>query len=166
MKKPNLIENVVDLGYDKSNTNQPFTIAFCYPRSGPIVIKGVHSKVRRAMEIMINGTYHYKVTHWRHGYSRGYWAAKPADNLNVELKFIYHSNVPEKRFELVGKANKVSFLISRFNKVPRNYIAEFDVLEEIIRQNTPYVLPEEAREYSSIYGVTVQEFERWGGLDD
>ena len=124
---PERLENVIDLGYDQEMTKEPFTMAFCYPKSGAILIKGPLDAVKGYMEDNLVGIYHYRLSHWRRGRKRGRWYIEnPNDNL---LSFKETKKGGIKKYHLMFKNVGVDKIVVTFESMPHNYIEEFDFFQ-------------------------------------
>jgi hypothetical protein len=62
--------------YSEYGGSQPWAIAFCYPASGPVVVKGMSKQVYDYVNTLPPATVCY--THWKHGKSCGYWSLNQA----------------------------------------------------------------------------------------
>ena len=120
---PEKIDNVVDLEYTKNTTTKPFTMAFAFPRSGPILIKGALNEVLEYMEKNLEGVYHYRISHWRKGQKRGKWYVMSS---NENLFFREEKKGKSKSYILVFKQFGKDITVETFNNIPHEYISNFD----------------------------------------
>jgi hypothetical protein len=106
--------------------SQPFTMTFCYPKSGPVVVKGMRGEVDKYVNTKISPC-HYFRSNWMKGKSRGYW------HFNVKNAFLHLSKYKDKhqRYELTIFGEDDKLLINKWlRRVPQHYLKELDLLEE------------------------------------
>lgn len=121
------LENVIDLGYNQEQTKEPFTMCFAYPKSGPILIKGPLDAVKQYMEDNLEGIYHYRLAHWRRGRVRGRWHIQnPNDD---SLSFKESKKGGTKKYNLMFKNFGIDKLVTSFEKMPHDYIEDFDLFQ-------------------------------------
>ena len=121
------LDNVVDLGYDKSQIKEPFSMAFCYPKDGPVLIKGARNSVLEYMENHLKGIYHYRLAHWRRGNKRGSWYInKPKDLL---LALVEVRSDSTKKYELHYTEFGSIITVATFDEIPHEYITDFDLFQ-------------------------------------
>jgi hypothetical protein len=121
------LENVVDLNYDQENTKEPFTMAFVYPRSGSMLIKGALDSVLEYMNENLTGIYHYRLSHWRRGRKRGKWYIQcPSD---IDLSFKETKRGKSKTYSLIFKQFGKDVIVNTFDSVPHEYIKDFELFE-------------------------------------
>ena len=125
--EPARLENVVDLGYDQEQTSEPFTMSFCYPRSGPILIKGALDIVLEYMKDNLEGIYHYRLSHWRRGRKRGRWYIQSPPDADLSFKEIKRGN--SKTYNLIFKQFGSDITVDSFESIPHEYIESFDLFQ-------------------------------------
>jgi hypothetical protein len=121
------LENVIDLGYDQEHTDQPFTMAFAYPKSGPILIKGAFESVLEYMENNLVGVYHYRLSHWRKGNKRGRWFVHAQPDTPLIFKEVKRNRV--KVYNLIFKQFGKDIVVETFETIPHEYIENFDLFQ-------------------------------------
>jgi hypothetical protein len=122
-----IVKNVVDLGYSKEQIKEPFTIAFCYPKSGPVLVKGSLSSVKGYLLENIKGIYHYRLSHWRKGKKRGKWyVSAPPDN---RLSFKETRRDGSKKYNLIFRQFGRDITVETFESIPHKYIENFDLFQ-------------------------------------
>lgn len=111
----------VDLGSDKL----PYTIAFAFPRAGPIVVKGSLKEVQDYIwnELTIC---HYKITYWdnRRKINENWYINNNDWNIVYEL---YDSG--KKRY-IVTLEERQMFA---FRRLPKHFIEELSCFEKTLR---------------------------------
>lgn len=120
------MENVVDLEYDQTQTNEAFTMAFCYPKSGPILIKGALDTVLKYMKENLNGVYHYRLSHWRKGRKRGKWYIQSEIE---KLSFKESRKGGSRTYNLIFNQFGFDVIIETFKTIPHEYINNFDLFQ-------------------------------------
>jgi len=103
----------------------PWAMAFCYPKTGPICIKGLTDVVHEAVKGL--GPCHYRMTWWQEGVSRGIWLInhpKMTLTRNVENGRDIHRLT---KFDATG-----CLWIKKLRRVPGHYLVEFDESTEAI----------------------------------
>lgn len=123
---PGKIDNVVDLEYTKNTTTEPFTMAFCFPRSGPVLVKGALDEVMEYMEKNLEGVYHYRISHWRKGQKRGKWHVQSSEE---KLFFREEKRGKNKTYTLTFRQFGKDITVETFNTIPHEYIASFDLFQ-------------------------------------
>lgn len=121
------LKNVVDLGYDQEKTSEPFTMAFVYPKSGAILIKGSLDVVLEYMTKNLTGIYHYRLSHWRHGRKRGKWYIKSPNDIDLSFKEIKKGK--NKTYQLIFKQFGKDITVETFDFMPHKYIKSFELFE-------------------------------------
>ncbi len=104
--------------------SQPYTMAFCYPKSGPILIKGMGEEVEEYVKRKV-GPCHYRLTFFHNKESRGLWL------FNIPHCFLHKKKYPttggHERFELSMFNNDNTLFKEYFlRKVPMRYLKELD----------------------------------------
>ena len=120
-------DNVVDLGYDQSQVKEPFTMAFCYPKAGPVLVKGARNSVQEYIHTQLAGIFHYRLAHWRKGAKRGSWFIKKPGEMHLSLKEVQSGR--EKVYELQFKQFGAIITVAEFEKIPHEYIPDFDLFQ-------------------------------------
>lgn len=123
----NRLENVVDLGYDQESTSEPFTMAFCYPRSGAILIKGALDSVLDHMKQNLEGIYHYRLSHWRRGRKRGRWYIQSPPDTSLSFKEVKRGS--NKTYNLLFSQYGRDTIVDSFDSIPHEYIEGFDLFQ-------------------------------------
>lgn len=126
-EEPTRLENVIDLEYNQEDTSQPFTMAFCYPRSGPILIKGALDIVLEYMKENLIGIYHYRLSHWRRGRKRGRWYIQSPIDTDLSFKEVKRGN--RKTYNLLFKQFGQDVTVGTFESIPHEYIEGFDIFQ-------------------------------------
>lgn len=100
--------------------SQPFTIAFCYPKSGPVMIKGMNKEVENYVKTKVSPC-HYRIALFHNKESRGYW------RFNVEKCFLnkekYKNKHERYQLSIFNKDQKKEVWL---RKVPQHYLKELD----------------------------------------
>jgi len=123
---PEKIENVVDLEYTKNTTTEPFTMAFAFPRSGAVLIKGALDEVLEYMENNLEGVYHYRLSHWRKGQKRGKWYVQSSKE---NLFFREEKRGKNKTYTLMCKQLGKDIIVETFETIPHEYIENLDLFQ-------------------------------------
>ena len=104
--------------------SQPFSMAFCYPKSGPILIKGMSEEVYNYIDKKV-GPCHYRMVHFGFGDNRGFWRFNVK---NIYLHLQKQRN-DHQRYELTMYKNHKE-IKKIIRKVPLKYIKEIDFMLE------------------------------------
>jgi len=101
---------------------QPYTMCFCYPKSGPVIVKGMAGEVEKYVDNRL-GPCHYRYVYFKDGKSRGGWKV---NRPGIYLSLNKHKNGHE-RFRLIlfdreGKVIKERWM----RRVPNRYIKDLD----------------------------------------
>ena len=123
---PEKIDNVIDLEYTKDTTTEPFTMSFCFPKSGPVLVKGALDKVIEYMENNLEGVYHYRLSHWRKGQKRGKWYVMSSEE---KLFFKEEKKGKSKSYTLTFQQFGKDITVETFKTIPHNYIDSFDLFQ-------------------------------------
>jgi len=103
--------------------SQPYAMAFCYPKSGPILVKGMCEEVEEYVKKKV-GPCHYRMSLFQNKASRGYWM------FNIEGCFLHKKKHPitdHERYELSMYNNDYTVFKECFlRKVPMRYLKELD----------------------------------------
>lgn len=109
------------LGY-KPARNDPFTIAFVYPKNGqPLVVKGsasaVNGYLKRFPMALVN------ITYWKNKQSRNFW------RFTCQNVYLRRVSDTQSGFQLRVYDTKSRQLVrtKRFKRVPHKWVPEFDV---------------------------------------
>ena len=112
----------VDLGRFKS-CGQPFTIAFAFPKEGPLVIKGMEDKVEEYIHNKLS-VCHYKLTQWNNGKTNEVWQIN-----NPEWTIVPSDESEQRRMYSFYWQGIYQFELKR---IPKSFINDLEVIEDKI----------------------------------
>jgi hypothetical protein len=128
-----IIEHEENLGYDRRDSD-PYTIAFCYPKSGPVLVRGGKSRVEKYISDEIQGVFHYRISQFVDGQSTGVWKTNVPELLFFRrYPYVDRHGVSKPREQLLYRdaGNRLQ-LISTFKRPPHSYIVEFDKYDSLV----------------------------------
>jgi hypothetical protein len=131
--KETQLDNVIDLGYTQEQAKQPFTMAFCYPKVGPVLIKGALEEVEAYRLEHFSGLYHYRLCHWRKGKTRGSWRINNPENIPIAFRemLISKGDDVKKKYDILYRDDfGHERAVVTFEKVPHEYIEMFDLFQK------------------------------------
>ena len=105
--------------------SQPYTLAFCYPKEGPLLIKGMGEEVEKYVKNKV-GTCHFRITYWMEGKSRGYWRINRSD---AYIHLTNDNKDKHQRYHLVIYSDKRVIVDKWMRRVPEHFMRELEVLE-------------------------------------
>lgn len=103
--------------------SQPFTMCFCYPKSGPVIVKGMKEEVIKYVENKI-GPCHYRYTYFKDGKPRGAWST----NIHGVYISSVHNKKGRQRYCLYFFKNHKLVKKYIIRRIPLKYLKEFDTL--------------------------------------
>jgi len=106
----------IDLKYKPQLHGGPFSIAFCYTREGPLVIKGSLTQISTYLSTI--PICHYQLTTWRSGWCKSKkWMINHKDwNINIRRK-------GKRRYYLISYQNEI---VLNIRTMPNRFIKIFD----------------------------------------
>jgi hypothetical protein len=108
---------------DESKPQNPFTIAFCYPKDkDPFVIKGGWVDVEQYLKSTINDPILVHVTYW---WKKAHRTAIHVYNLSEEVYFV-EKGTRKKRWEIYTYKGKEKNVLANVRRIPRKWIKELN----------------------------------------
>ncbi len=105
--------------------SQPFTMCFCYPKSGPVVIKGMAEEVKKYINTKLSPC-HYRIVFFKEGVTRGYWGSN-IDGVYISIREYKNGH---QRYNL-SIFNGQKLVLEKFmRRIPLRYLKEFDNIKD------------------------------------
>ena len=129
-----LIPLPAECGPDKN-----YCVAFCYPVSGPVVVKGCHMLVTSYINYTLQLCHYNMVTYKQLQTKTGGYRKKVVSTWAVNRK-TWDIKTQRNRTARSYRLVKGRVLIATFNRVPKRFIKEFELYD---RANIIYKLAQE-----------------------